>query len=1502
MTHFLAFTLPLLLIATLLPAAAPDPQPNDYFWAHSVQLPAETNLRTFDFTDGARDDITFMEGVEDVTYDDGRMHFTLASESATIGWGNYRGRQTVAEIDSLFQETNHVSVIASQDDAPPTEWRMHYWGDGQRIELRGTDFGEDTLTPGNQQTLTFHTGSVIPVPDGLEFVIRGEPGTRITLQQIDVQQDEREGYIRKQFTLPEGEIWRATAEVAGQPRHRWSRSAKVLNHLYVNGEYVDRTGALHIEHTRPVDIKPFLKPGQANAIGMYGYRINSSPMLFVQATIIMTTGEVIRVGTDDSWTYTRTADDAWSTADYDDADWEPVSLGRAPNVHVRSNDRTWLRPSYEGYLHFKNPDAARLTYNSDRDVSFEVVVPEGLAERQPTLTWHFASTDNDGQSVPIAQETVSDFTRRDGSLVYTFNVGQHDKGVYTLAADLTANDGETIERRPREPVLVIGKLDQRPIEDNDWYGSLDTELETEIDFTDLTTDRPWIAAYPGRTRSDPAIEVTDPTIIEVNGKRYRETEPLRGAFFSYRLERFEHPGDFYLIEMTYPDDVPRHVEVMIGTKRDSVWTNARSGVGAETGGKFYQTGEEQTLRWIHVADPGVHSIDVVNVEDGKRAAAGTLRIHRIRGDLPTAQPGTNRAYGIFSERTAPNSGVATGFGVYRENEANDVSIMARTIRDLQWALETAARYTQYLNYVGQNTHIMGVYQYHENNTPYVRPYEIDTARVSPSLETVLAETFNANGITFHAGVEWSQFADLATVVNNAQVAQGADTIWMIDAQGKQYYGNALFSIVPNWLHPTNQAQFQDFMADLTGKYAHLEHFKGLHFYTSVAQRWEYYPPGFTNRENFDNPFLMSYDDITFEQFQAETGVDLGIADDAPDRFSQRARAVQQDDVKQTFVDWRARQFHQLLKVGLEGVRQHGDHLELIGMVPLEEPEFLRMWAESDRDFSDLLKDYGYDLKRINQTDGLKLGMNVTSWRETFPVFATQDPYRWIPRTAENIHEAFADGEPRYVMVRNSWDENIATTGGETVIGFSWQGRLIRDGWIFDALKIRAHPQPSGYHAREAFAQVLIAKDPNLLMGAFIDLVLNVGYEQELGSMLASFTHLPEQRFEPVADTGFETNLAIRRLEHDGRTWFYVVNPGYWHIDATLHLADAATAETVGASPQSLPLTDAGNGLHELAIRLEPYDLFAFVVDGTGAQVDRFDTGAITDHERAHMSDIADRVRELLGDSTVQQAVPSDDMEYLESTLTEINTALDEGSYALAWHRMTHYRFWSLWKNLLEKAADGMALLPDQYRTAPTPGPGEERTLTATRIDQPINVDGNLDKAVWQQGAFAADFTTAEGSPGLAEVGVQAAYDEQNIYLAFVAAEVNVDDIKATATSPHEFFPAKDDAIVIFLQPQAGEPLYYQLGFNTEGLLFHQRVLGGDRDYTPIPDWHASVQVLDNVWTAEVVLPRAVFGIGPDADVRVNFHRVMRDDIVPPASWSSTNRWHNPDDFGHLELE
>ena len=1225
---------------------------------------------------------TSFAGMEDVVVEDGVLKFTLAAPKVLLAWGNYKGQQPLSEVKDMFDGINNVRIKIKQS-APSSTWRIEYWTDGKKSRKGRRGYAEvkAALSGTEWRELVFpYAGNLVPTPDGLGFGIEAPKGTRFEIEYVKMVQSVCDGYFRKEFVLPKGNVWRAIADVGGPPHFSMTGEDRVYTTLYINGKKVERRGSRAIRHTAAVDIAPYLQPGK-NCVAFHGHRIGGLPTVVFHAKVVLESGTVTNWRSDDSWKYSGAGGEGWNTVGYDDSSWTAPGTSMLQILYAgdRAQDRSLAVPAYKGRLVIKNPAKRDLFYMEGSDVMFEVHTPAGLASQEPGLEYVFSRVDAAGATTETKRGKAPAFKKQGASLVSSINVGKHPKGVYTVALTLKGKSG-VIAERPPEPVMVMRRFSLKEIEGKQYNEGLDLELEDTVDFTNPDDPHPWIESESVGYRK-PTLAVTTPAIVRTNGLVYRETASNRGSFFGYRIE-FKHPGSLYLLELDYPDDAQREIEVSVSDKTGG---HSQSGVGAETGGRFYLTGKMQTLSWPHMADSGVHSFNIVCSVTGQKAAAKALRIYRIKGDLPSVGAGTGRMFGIHTERCSEGSGFSQNLGFDRNPQLAEgrpksgrLSLLQRFTRDLVWMQETCDQYVQYLKFAGQNTHIIGCYQYGENNTSFAHPYETDTARLPYCLKSILANALDVNDITFYAGIQWSKFQYLSTSANDAQVARGQDTIWMVDAEGKQFNGYR-FS-VPNWLHPRNRTHFADLMEETADKFRGLSHFRGVHYLLGDAQKAPYYLPGFAVYPDYDKPFTLSYDDITFAQFEKDTGVRLDVAKDDPARFGKRRDLVLQPKLKDTFVSWRCQKVHDFMADGLGVLRTVQPDLEFMSIYPSEAVAFFKYWVNSGRPYKDVVRDLGFDLDLLTQTEGLWLGRWTISWRSGG---SSQNPYCWIPKVMEEVTSAYNRETHRYVLARTSWDENaIAAPGVE--YGNREPARLLDSDWIVShQSRVRALLQPSGFHARETVMQALISADPDALMYGFNDANLCVGHEQEIREFAKVFTHLPKEKFETLLDTGFESNLVIRRLSKDGQTFLYVANPGYWQIEGTLKLAAGGKVYDL-VSGQAVTLV-TGDGATALPVSLAPFGLAAFRVDARRVAVPGYSTSPISAAELSHMEGIMGRVSELLADEAASAKLSEDDRAFLTDTLGKAKQALQEQKVARAWSLLTHWRFWSLWKDSLEPA-------------------------------------------------------------------------------------------------------------------------------------------------------------------------------------------------------------------------
>lgn len=1476
-----------------------DPALNDYFTgARAIQIPPTPLEKKFPASENQAN-ITFFHGVDSPAVVGGQLSFTVNADLAILGWGNYMGRQPLSDIRSLWDEQNEV-VIRAKASGGTSRWQLKFWADGKAlqnppkpVELTGTDWTEVRFK-----------GSAYPTPDGFELTITGAEGTQLQIESITAVQPRHEGYVRMEFELPDGKVWQAVADAGSANERVWFMRNRIASVLYLNGERVVRRIGKGLYGTLSVDISRYLRPGR-NCVAFYGSRVGYSPFVFLKATVIMASGEAIAVNTDATWRHSPKAAAGWNTPGFDDSTWKPVKCRQG--VWYSHQHRV---PSHHGLIALRNPYRRDLFYANTQDVLINVIIPRGLRKKSPSVEYRIGRASIDGLDTPLTTGTTSFFEESGPSLIYRLNLGPHERGVYTIALRLHGSDGDLMAERSREPFIVLRKKPLRTVEGRDIRDGLDLELERVVDFTDPADPHPWAEAKIVNPERGTA-KVEEPMIVRRNGLVYREVAGRkRSSWFSYRLGEFEHPGDFYLCELEYPDDTARVIEVHISTRNEQVWTNSQAGVGAETGGKFFNTGKMQKLHWIHVADSGVHTVDVINVRDGWPAAAKSLKLYHVRGDLVSVGSGSGRSYGIHTERCYLTSGIGMNFGVdiltmigerkRREKQGKQRSLMREFITDLVWMEQTSDNTMQYLKFSGQNLHLMGCIQYSEYNTPFLPNELTDSPRINRCLRTVLANVLDMNGIDFLAGIEFSGSADLRSFANNAQVAKGADTIWMVNGKGEQFQGITRVTVVPNWQHPGFAERYHLALDTVVETFGGLRHFRGVSNYFGATQRSNYYMPAYGVMNDWDKPLELSYDDITFANFQGDTGLDIPIAKTDPQRFEKRASLVRSPRMRQKFLDWRCRKLRDFYATSVAGMRAHRDDLEFVNILTVESADCFKQMVESGRTFDEMMKDFAIDIGLLGRIPGLSVARWTISWRQD-RFRSPQNPYSWIPKESEDVIRAFSTQPRRAVLCRTSWDENVQITPGCIFRREKLGSRLDGSDWRMDAVRTRALPQPGGSNAREAMIQAIITSDPQLLLHGFTDLNVDVGHEQARRSVMRLFTRLPEDNFESVLETGLRTNLAIRKLSRGDESWLYVANPGYWHARGMVTIISGGDVVEIGTGKMV-----ASAGQSGLEINLQPFGFTAYRVPSKTLEVASYRISPITEAELAHMTRIVDRVEELAADPEIGLVLTPDDREFARDLIARVRAQLAAREYANAWSLVKDCRFWTFWQEFLEKAAAGLALLPKSVEVADGPSdPQAIRSITATRVTGNVAIDGKLAEPDWGKAAFSGMFRNAsDKKPALNQTAVRVLFDERALYIAFVCADRETGRIQAGATKEKELFSAKDDALAIFLQPDEKATVYYQMAFNPKAVQFDQKVKGGDRDYDFHPEWNVAISVEDDCWIAEVELPYAAFGLEARGNTgwRMNFFRIMRDCMLPAGEWSLTRgNWHAPEYFGRVSF-
>ncbi|MCB0279290.1 MAG: carbohydrate binding family 9 domain-containing protein, partial [Calditrichaeota bacterium] len=148
-----------------------------------------------------------------------------------------------------------------------------------------------------------------------------------------------------------------------------------------------------------------------------------------------------------------------------------------------------------------------------------------------------------------------------------------------------------------------------------------------------------------------------------------------------------------------------------------------------------------------------------------------------------------------------------------------------------------------------------------------------------------------------------------------------------------------------------------------------------------------------------------------------------------------------------------------------------------------------------------------------------------------------------------------------------------------------------------------------------------------------------------------------------------------------------------------------------------------------------------------------------------------------------------------------------------------------------------------------------RTLVATKISQPIEIDGQMD-ALWSQAQKQDSFTQEEPSPlepATQKTEFRFLYDDENIYF-FIRVHDNKDEI-ITQTGRRDNAFWNGDWVLIYLDPQHDKTTGFRFGVNPSNVQHDARLYndGWDDDRWDAI-WYSQTSEWEGGWQAEVRIP------------------------------------------------
>ncbi|MFK7936412.1 MAG: DUF5916 domain-containing protein, partial [Saprospiraceae bacterium] len=173
---------------------------------------------------------------------------------------------------------------------------------------------------------------------------------------------------------------------------------------------------------------------------------------------------------------------------------------------------------------------------------------------------------------------------------------------------------------------------------------------------------------------------------------------------------------------------------------------------------------------------------------------------------------------------------------------------------------------------------------------------------------------------------------------------------------------------------------------------------------------------------------------------------------------------------------------------------------------------------------------------------------------------------------------------------------------------------------------------------------------------------------------------------------------------------------------------------------------------------------------------------------------------------------------------------------------------------------------------------DKKRVPATRIAETIELDGQLNEAIWQTAPIATDFIENQpnpGNPAQFKTDVKVAYDNGALYIAARMYDVAADSVMRELSQRDNL--GNTDWFGIFMNP-------YRDGINGVGFIITPAGVQFDAQYTTFGEdedwdavWEAETQILEDGWVTEIKIPYSAIRFPKENEQTwgINFGRMVR---------------------------
>lgn len=633
-------------------------------------------------------------------------------------------------------------------------------------------------------------------------------------------------------------------------------------------------------------------------------------------------------------------------------------------------------------------------------------------------------------------------------------------------------------------------------------------------------------------------------------------------------------GEPHVAVITYPDDRPRTMEVMLQDFGNTIDFQVHTGVF--TGEEYPLSHKMLEHRVVFWPRSKRQAFIFMTAENGYPAAVQQVKVYRLH-DFAVAST-TGRFQGSVPARST---------GLYYEDPVLFHNF--GTGRDLAGFTKAADRMIQYMQSFGQTEVEYPLAWYagplYGTSVELFEP-DIDGAqggqRPHPGgYPAYLLQRLEEHNMKFTAGLHIHTLPSLDNyaLADTARLHQGEETVININKDGKLWYGY-WHGADPNYnaADPRVMASVNAIVQEITERYGKAPAFEGI---SLVMARPKLFTFG---------SLASGYNDSNLQRFQQETGFRIPVYTPGdPERFAQSyAWLMETPAAKKAWIDWRCKVLYEhYAGMARQMAAIRSDlKLKLNVFVHLTHNERLADYLAQPP--VEVMREMGIDPALYKEHPNIVF--NFTSvpadlrWKRSHYPPARHEVNRTV-MTAPEVVAALAEQEQVRMTIHDRyWEDPVGSE--QPLEGLKALGvrEMVWRASTFNGAR---------FHSLEPYMFALHHLDAvSMVKGGYV--VGTFGMEQELARFSQSLQALPAVRFEEVE--AVSDPVRIRQQVVDGKLYFYVLNTLPEPVAIKVRLREAGALQ----EPTSGRLLKKSR---KQGLKLEPYELQVFTSASTSQRVE-----------------------------------------------------------------------------------------------------------------------------------------------------------------------------------------------------------------------------------------------------------------------------------------------------------